>query len=453
MTKMVLLKNIKDNPYRDKKRNPIVPLRVEQLVESIGTTGFWKGVYGREQGESIQIAFGHSRVDAARKAGLKKIPVEIEELSDSDMLMRMTRENLRGELLVSLEAVSAAVNAFAAGAVRFEKVDPATRKDALRYAPSFVPEKTPDAPGASHAYTADTLARFLGGVYVKPDKCAQNGVRAALGILEMEERKVVGFSEQVLRLQKETEGDDKEEPRYLGAKKIIAVVSEVKKREVFDKAKAEKRKDEIAKYDAKQRELQETIRARAAKEQAAHDELVRKQLAATEEEDTKEIKRLAQKMREQAANAKLKELADKEKMQAIESKIETAKVKAEASKVEDTYAPVRREVERVLFKMDNVLTGSFCEDVKALAKLPLTVKDRQRVWESAQAVGEWYLGWVSAQVSTPILSGKEELKELAKREQATRRREAAEAKAAAEALEETKRTTKRVAAKAAKENK
>jgi hypothetical protein len=60
MTKMVLLKNIQDNPYRDKKRNPIDPTRIEQLVESIGTTGFWKGVYGRECGESVEIAFGSS---------------------------------------------------------------------------------------------------------------------------------------------------------------------------------------------------------------------------------------------------------------------------------------------------------------------------------------------------------------------------------------------------------
>jgi ParB-like chromosome segregation protein Spo0J len=88
---MILLSDIRDNPHRDKKRNPIDTDKVKSLVESIGTTGFWKGIYGRVVGEHVEIAFGHNRVDAARAAGLKSIPVEIEKLTDSDMLMRMTR--------------------------------------------------------------------------------------------------------------------------------------------------------------------------------------------------------------------------------------------------------------------------------------------------------------------------------------------------------------------------
>jgi hypothetical protein len=36
--------------------------------------------------------------------------------------------------------------------------------------------------------------------------------------------------------------------------------------------------------------------------------------------------------------------------------------------------------------------------------------------------GNWYLGWVSAQVSVPILTGKKELKEMKARELANRRK-------------------------------
>jgi hypothetical protein len=452
MTKMVLLKNIKDNPYRDKQRNPIDPTRIEQLVESIGTTGFWKGVYGRECGESVEIAFGHSRVDAARKAGLKEIPVEIEELSNSDMLMRMTRENLRGELLVSLEAVSAAVKALAAGAVVFEEVDPKTRKDALRYAPSFVPEKTSDGPGPSHAYTADTLARFLGGSYVEPDKTAQNTVRAALGILEMEERKVVGFSEQVLRTQKETESDEAEETRYVGAKKIIAIVSDIRKREVFDKAKAEKRQEELDRYNAKQKELEEQRKEHEEKARLEREALIQKQLDAKAEEDTKEIARLAQKMREQAANAKLKQIADSDKLTALNAKIAEAKKKAEEAKVEDAYAPVRRDVERFLFRVSNVSTGSFCEDTKALARLPLSASDRERLRQAVLKLGTWYCEWVAMQFIPPV-SGKKELKEMKARELANRRKEEAAAKAAEETARRERVAAKAVAKKKTKENK
>src|ERR1017187_8344181 len=156
MTKMILLSDIRDNPHRDKKRNPIDTDKVKSLVESNGTTGFWKGIYGRVVGEHVEIAFGHNRVDAARAAGLKSIPVEIEKLTDSDMLMRMTRENLRGELVVALEAVSAAVKAYGAGTVQLEAPHKDMRKSALRYAPSFVPGKEANAPEA-FAYTADAL--------------------------------------------------------------------------------------------------------------------------------------------------------------------------------------------------------------------------------------------------------------------------------------------------------
>ena len=80
MTKTVLLSKIKDNPYRDKKENPIDKDRVETLAESITTTKeFWKGVYGRElENGIVELAFGHHRLDAARMVGLKEISIELE---------------------------------------------------------------------------------------------------------------------------------------------------------------------------------------------------------------------------------------------------------------------------------------------------------------------------------------------------------------------------------------
>jgi len=429
MLKMVLLSKIKDNQYRDKKRNPLVPVRVEHLTESIKTTGFWKGVYGREQGEFVQITFGHGRVEAARKVGLKEIPVEIEELTNSDMLKRMTRENLRGELLVALEAVNAAVKAAAAGEIEFEAVDPSTRKDALRYAPSFVPGKNiPDPSNGSGAYTVDTLARFLGGVYVKAplegrkENRATELVSAALGMLEMEERDITGFSEKIMRVQKKSEGDDNEEVGYIGAREIIKAVSDIKRDDVFDKAKAEKRQEELDRYNAKQKELEEQRKAHEESARLARESLIQKQLKAKEEEDTKEIKRLAQKMREQAAATKLKQIADSEKLQAIEAKVSAAKKKAEEAKKEDSYQPVRREVERTLFKMENSAEGSsFAELVKSLARMPLNANDRERLRQGALKVGSWWKDWVAVQFLPPTKS--DILGEARKREKANRDKE------------------------------
>jgi hypothetical protein len=210
---------------------------------------------------------------------------------------------------------------------------------------------------------------------------------------------------------------------------------------------------EVNKYNAKQKELEEQRKAHEEKARLEREALIKQQLAAKVEEDTKEIARLAQKMREQAANAKLKQIADSEKLQAIEAKVAAAKLKAEEAKKEDSYAPVRRDVERLLFRMNNVSTGSFETDIKAISKLPLTVKDRQRIWESAQALGNWYLGWVSAQVSVPILTGKKELKEMKARELANRRKEEAAAKAAEELARKERVAAKAVAKKKTKESK
>ena len=175
---MVPLSKIKDNPWRDKKRNPIKPEKVEQISESIVTTGeFWVGVYGRRVGDFVELAFGHHRADAAKAvgtgdvieaakaAGLKSIPVAIREFTDGEMLMRMTRENMRGELPVVLEAVSAAVRALAEGKIEIPAPDPKTNDSVIRYAPSFVPGRKPSGTSeVPHPYTADTLAQTLGGV-------------------------------------------------------------------------------------------------------------------------------------------------------------------------------------------------------------------------------------------------------------------------------------------------
>jgi hypothetical protein len=303
--------------------------------------------------------------------------------------MRMTRENLRGELLVSLEAVSAVVKAYGMGAVEFEAVDTSTRKDAVRYAPSFIPGKVPDTPGVPRPYTADGLARFLGGVYARPNSKAQPGVLAALGILEMEERKVIGFSERVLR-----DPDTEEGVRYLGAKKIIKIVSEVKEKEV----KIAERHEEVKKANdadaVKMRELQAQTKAREDAAEAIRQLELAKLKAAREAEDKAESDRLFLKMKAQGEAQIAKALADKGKLEAVEARVAERKRKEEEARGEDAYAPIRRDVERALFKMDNVSTGSFCEDVKSLAKRKLSLKDRQRLWESASALADWYGGWV-----------------------------------------------------------
>jgi ParB/RepB/Spo0J family partition protein len=398
MTKMVLLEDIRDNPHRDKKRNPIDTDKVKSLVESIGTTGFWKGIYGRVAGEHVEIAFGHNRVDAARAAGLKSIPVEIEKLTDADMLMRMTRENLRGELVVALEAVSAAVKAYGAGMVEFEEVSKDAPKSSLRYAPSFVPGKEPCTPEVQRPYNTDTLARVLGAVYVKPSGRAQNTVLAALGILEMEERKVKGFSEEILHVKSGSGPDGK----YVGAKRIIEIVSEVKQREVKAQERAEKSAEEIRLADEAKRKAQQETKEREAKEKKEHDELIRKQVEALAEENDKAAKRIQKEIKDKAVAAEAKAEADKAKLKALDENLEAKKEAAQEQRKVDEYLPIRRETDRIIHILER---RDLEEDLKALSRRPLSLKDRERVWQSIDNLSAWLSSWAAAQfIRTPQLS-------------------------------------------------
>jgi ParB/RepB/Spo0J family partition protein len=422
MLKMVPLSKIKDNPFRDKKRNPVDKERVAQLVESIGTTGFWKGVYGREVGDLVEIAFGHTRVDAARAAGLKEIPVEIEKLTDSDMLMRMTRENLRGELLVALEAVSAAVKALGAGTVEFEDVGKDVGKAYIRYAPSFVPGKEPVTPDVTRPYTVDSLARFIGGTYIRPNGHAQELVRAALGILEMEERKVEGFSERTLKSATDSS-------RYLGAKQIIQLVNDVKQREVKTIERREKTAEEAAEFDRQQREIQAARKKITDEAEAARKKLVADLAKAKVEENKKKIAEIKEYIAAKEAYAVEKKLNLEVRAAELDKQVEARKAADVAQRTVDAYLPIKREAERILHKLEgdtSTTKEALAAEVKALARLALNATDRERLRQAAMTYGTWFCEYV-AMLFIPPFSAKKNMDEYRKREEAQRR--AAEAKA------------------------
>ena len=401
MIKSVPLSKIKDSPWRNKKRNPIDQTRVDAIEESIDTTEFWSGVYGREMEDgTVQIAFGHHRVEAAKQAGLKEITVEIQPFTNGEMLIRMSRENLRGDLLGTLEVVEAAVKAFDSGDIELENVSKDTRKDALRFAPSFVPGKEPDRTARSRPYTADTIARFLGGVYrQKPLKGrtewrAQDSVHAALALLEMEERKVKGFSEKVLQVN--GAGPD---GKYVGARQILKVVSAIKQGEIKAQERATKTAEEVRVEEAKQRKLQADIKEREEKESKDRKELLDKQLKARLAENEAEVKRLQQAIKDKAIAAEVKAEADKVKLLALEVNLETKKKAAQEQSKADEYLPVRKEADRIIHILER---RDLEEDLKALSRRPLNLKDRQRVWEAIDNLSGWLSSWAAAQFSGPV---------------------------------------------------
>ena len=61
------LKDVRPNPFRRSEKYPILKEKVEELVESIQTTGFWENIVGREVDGKLQVAYGHHRLEALKK--------------------------------------------------------------------------------------------------------------------------------------------------------------------------------------------------------------------------------------------------------------------------------------------------------------------------------------------------------------------------------------------------
>jgi hypothetical protein len=297
-------------------------------------------------------------------------------------------------LVGALEVVEAAVKAMATGDINLDIPSIKTRKDAIRYAPSFVTGKVSDALGASHPYTADGVASLLGGAYLRKNGQAAHTVAAALGVLELEERKVKGFSEEILHVKTGAGPDGK----YVGAKQIIAVIADIKQREVKAQERAEKSAEEIRAEEAKQQAMQAQIREREAKEQKEHDELLRKQMEALVEENAKEAKRLQQIIKDKAIAAEAKAEADKTKLKALDATLEAKKEAAQEQRKVDEYLPIRREADRIIHILER---RDLEEDVKALSRRPLNAQDRERVRQAALTLGTWYAEWVATRFLPP----------------------------------------------------
>jgi len=91
--KQIPISSIDPNTHRKLATYPWIEKKLEALESSINEVGLWEGIIARPVGRRYQIAFGHHRLEAATRNGLKKIPVIVRDLSDLQMLQFMGREN------------------------------------------------------------------------------------------------------------------------------------------------------------------------------------------------------------------------------------------------------------------------------------------------------------------------------------------------------------------------
>jgi hypothetical protein len=246
------------------------------------------------------------------------------------------------------------------------------------------------------AYTAMSIANFLGRtesrgkVKGRPEEIRrkpEDAIVAALNFLYLKQKGRITDS---ILVEKDHNGGN----RSVTTNELLHRTNEIKR----DVERVEVRTVEVKKANAadaeKQRKLQEEIKASEDAAEAVRQSALDRLKVAREAEDKAESDRIFLKMKAQGEAQIAKALADKGKLEAVEARVAERKRKEEEARSEDAYAPIRRDVERALFKMDSISTGSFCEDVKSLAKRKLSLKDRQRLWEAASALADWYGGWV-----------------------------------------------------------
>lgn len=101
----IALNKLLDNPYQHLARAELDEEGLEELAGSIRQNGFFGALVARRKKGSpgqYELAYGHRRREAARRAGLTAVPVKIVDLSDQKMARIMASENFSRQDLTPL---------------------------------------------------------------------------------------------------------------------------------------------------------------------------------------------------------------------------------------------------------------------------------------------------------------------------------------------------------------
>ncbi|HET6348784.1 MAG TPA: ParB/RepB/Spo0J family partition protein [Candidatus Krumholzibacteria bacterium] len=96
---------IDTNPFQPRKR--IDDERLKELSESIKADGVLQPVVVRRKGSKYELIMGERRLQAARLAGVARIPVVVRDVSDADALRLAIVENIQRENLNPIEEAQA----------------------------------------------------------------------------------------------------------------------------------------------------------------------------------------------------------------------------------------------------------------------------------------------------------------------------------------------------------
>ena len=405
---LIKLSNILSNPYRVFNLNPINEQKVEKLMESIEETGLWKIIVRPSptvEGK-YELAFGHHRYEAAKRAGLEEADFDVQDLSNEQMIKMLARDNdevYNSSMLSIVETVAATVKGLADGSLKPLEVPEKTKDEYIRYAPSFVPG------AVSHCdtdvpYTPVAVGKLLG--YTK--KGGSTGERAADSVdVALDALYLVQIGK--LKLERIA--------NFTSAREISSVTRplllKVNEERIREKAQA-KQEAERLRIEQEQKAFLQEQQAKVETERAKIAELEAKKREARQAENEAREKELEERIaKRKVKEAERKELIKRE-LPKFEEKFEKAKAAAKVSDKEIEAQRTSRQAavtastligkfERLSGKLTAINTKKqltykeaptpqFLEEVsKAARNRDITANDRELLRQAMVAVGDWFI--------------------------------------------------------------
>jgi hypothetical protein len=375
-TIVLKLSEVRTNPFRDLKANPFHEPTIEKLMVSIEKTGLWPGLIVRKGNTGYELAYGHHRVEAAKRLGIKEHEFIVEDLDNTTMLQKQHLENMetRGRVLGLMESVRAIVEGLTEDLSSPKYIPPfiippTVNKSLLRHAPSFCPGDARRS-CVEHPYTAFNIDQTLSfgskGARAEMGK-ASDATQAALGALCLIEMGHLSY---------------KQIQDYSISELLITVRDTLK------------RITQLKAIDAHSRKLQNAVLA----EQIAKETERKERLSALnkEREETKRAEEEARAHKDKEEAEKLaihiRELEEQERQEEEKLKLDRPKFDArmkaiereaqEKTRIENEKAKVNSEIKTIEFKLNNLATKDDAthEHIKSLLKTRrLDQNQRERV--------------------------------------------------------------------------
>jgi len=192
------LAEIIDNPWRDKDLYPLDDDHVQELRESIKDHDFFQSLKGRRVNGKVEIACGHARVAAARKARLDTVPIYIADLDDDAMLKLMVEENATqggnspGAVLNEVAAVMRRLVSelldHTKGSIGMVLSQAFANKNGIETAQGRLQKRAADPTSRSAPFGEESIRRYLGNGDPEKSHRGLNQIRETITALKQDGR-------------------------------------------------------------------------------------------------------------------------------------------------------------------------------------------------------------------------------------------------------------------------